>query len=1125
MLRSAVLGGLLAASTSVSVVAPTPALAAGPAVVATSASAQAFQYSAQDRVAYLPDGSLLVGYWQSSSPAGAYINHVTNPSTTPVSTNVQTIFGGDEVSIITSGNDIWIQVGSELDGLPKLEQVLHGVFLGGTSFSWPTLPQIIPGALTTGRQDPSLAWNGTDLIATWWDDTMGGNSDNIFYNWTADKSGATGWAVSAKAGKVSSGLVIKNGTTASAFAVKSGTATSATVAPASSIGYTVSSGSAPAVGEWFEFGTGTADAEVAQVTGVTGAAPNYVLAVSLTKPHAMGEVITTATVITYTAGVGGAPAVGDLYEFGSGLGTSETRTITAVAGSAPYILSVAALANSHGSGETDTTATRVTYAVTSGAAPAVGDSFQIGHGNNCPCNAELRTVTAVSGSGPYILSVAALSSSHPSNEEIRIEAKEFSATGTNSVQVAIRHSSRLNATIAVFGTRCQIWYRVLSDGNNPTTGWSNEALVDPNNDDCEGNFGGPQITIDESSGRIHVFKAVTSSNSPDWSGITYWNGILSGSAVSWSSRLIIDATGVTATDPPDVTGAIDSSGKVYIFWATSVTGGGIKFVTLSTPYTTPSAISTATTTGANPRFPHIPAQAPLTGGYVPLFYQSGTGPYNIILDTRFGDNVPPTVPAGLTAVLNASHGVNLAWSASTDNVGVTGYQIWRNGVVLTSVSGTTLAYADNSVSGFTTYTYAVDAFDAAGNHSAQSATATVTTGSAAPCQVPGVAATPASGAVVGSQVTLTATTSGCPNPLYEFWLKAPGGSWAVTQAYSASATFFWNTASPVGTYYYSVWVRDASSLAGYDNYLPGTPYMVTSTACSSVTASASPASPQVTGTAVSITATAAAGCSNPQYEFWIQPPGGSWTVAQAYAGTNAFNWNTTGATGTYHYSIWVRDAASSSPYDAYFPGAAYVLTATACSSVSASAAPPSPQLAGTTITITATAAAGCSSPQYEFWTQPPGGAWTVAQAYSPSATFSWNTTGLTAGNFHYSVWVRNAGSGASYDAYFPGTIYTLTSNACSGVSASASPPSTATSGTTVTITAAATGCPNARYEFWIQAPGGAWTIVQGYTASATFTWNTTGQTPGTYHYSVWVRDATSGAAYDAYFPGTAYNLT
>jgi hypothetical protein len=71
--------------------------------------------------------------------------------------------------------------------------------------------------------------------------------------------------------------------------------------------------------------------------------------------------------------------------------------------------------------------------------------------------------------------------------------------------------------------------------------------------------------------------------------------------------------------------------------------------------------------------------------------------------------------------------VNLTWAASTDNIGVTGYTIYRNGAVITTVSGTSLVYSDATVQPASTYQYSVGAFDQAGNHSAASALVSVTT--------------------------------------------------------------------------------------------------------------------------------------------------------------------------------------------------------------------------------------------------------------------------------------------------------------------------------------------------------------------------------------------------------------
>jgi cellulose 1,4-beta-cellobiosidase len=62
--------------------------------------------------------------------------------------------------------------------------------------------------------------------------------------------------------------------------------------------------------------------------------------------------------------------------------------------------------------------------------------------------------------------------------------------------------------------------------------------------------------------------------------------------------------------------------------------------------------------------------------------------------------------------------VNLSWNSATDNVGVAGYQIWRNGVVIGET--TVNSFVDRSISSGGTYTYHVDAYDAVGNVSGPS---------------------------------------------------------------------------------------------------------------------------------------------------------------------------------------------------------------------------------------------------------------------------------------------------------------------------------------------------------------------------------------------------------------------
>jgi fibronectin type 3 domain-containing protein len=92
------------------------------------------------------------------------------------------------------------------------------------------------------------------------------------------------------------------------------------------------------------------------------------------------------------------------------------------------------------------------------------------------------------------------------------------------------------------------------------------------------------------------------------------------------------------------------------------------------------------------------------------------------------DTTAPTAPANLTAQPVSGSQVDLQWTGSTDNVGVTGYRIYRGGAVVGTVPGDGLAYSDASdVKPSTSYSYTVTAVDAAGNESPRSNSVTVTT--------------------------------------------------------------------------------------------------------------------------------------------------------------------------------------------------------------------------------------------------------------------------------------------------------------------------------------------------------------------------------------------------------------
>lgn len=118
------------------------------------------------------------------------------------------------------------------------------------------------------------------------------------------------------------------------------------------------------------------------------------------------------------------------------------------------------------------------------------------------------------------------------------------------------------------------------------------------------------------------------------------------------------------------------------------------------------------------------------------------------------DTAAPSIPTDLVTTIISSSKIDLSWTASIDSVGVTGYDIYRGGVkVGTSVTN---LYSDSGLSASTTYSYTVDAYDAAGNISAQStATSAVTSPPASAQQPPQNPENPGNPQTLSSQKLIT----------------------------------------------------------------------------------------------------------------------------------------------------------------------------------------------------------------------------------------------------------------------------------------------------------------------------------------------------------------------------------
>ncbi len=119
------------------------------------------------------------------------------------------------------------------------------------------------------------------------------------------------------------------------------------------------------------------------------------------------------------------------------------------------------------------------------------------------------------------------------------------------------------------------------------------------------------------------------------------------------------------------------------------------------------------------------------------------------------DTTAPSVPTGLTGTGTSTSQISLSWTASSDNVAVAGYKIYRNGTQVGTSA--TASFQDSGLALSTSYTYTVSAYDAASNNSAQSASAVAST--LPDTTAPSVPTNLATQVVSSTQVNLTWTLS------------------------------------------------------------------------------------------------------------------------------------------------------------------------------------------------------------------------------------------------------------------------------------------------------------------------------------------------------------------------------
>ncbi len=143
-----------------------------------------------------------------------------------------------------------------------------------------------------------------------------------------------------------------------------------------------------------------------------------------------------------------------------------------------------------------------------------------------------------------------------------------------------------------------------------------------------------------------------------------------------------------------------------------------------------------TTNGSTTTYSDTGLSASSTYSYEVLATDAGgNSPFSNVATatTQAPDTQPPTAPTNLVSTAISNSQINLSWTASTDNVGVTGYLVYRENpgsssfVQVGTTNGSTTTYSDSGLAAGSTYSYEVQATDAAGNLSPFSNVATATT--------------------------------------------------------------------------------------------------------------------------------------------------------------------------------------------------------------------------------------------------------------------------------------------------------------------------------------------------------------------------------------------------------------
>ena len=462
------------------------------------------------------------------------------------------------------------------------------------------------------------------------------------------------------------------------------------------------------------------------------------------------------------------------------------------------------------------------------------------------------------------------------------------------------------------------------------------------------------------------------------------------------------------------------------------------------------------------------------------------------------DTQAPTVPSGLTATAGTNQ-VALAWSAASDNVGVTGYRVYRSfggGAYAQVAAPAGTSYTDTGLTNGTAYSYKLSAVDAATNQSAQSAAVSAMPADTQAPTVPGGLSATAGDTQVALSWTASSDIVGVTG--YRVYRSTGGGAYALVG--SPAGVSYTDTGLTNGTAYsYKVAAVDGSANASAQSAAASaTPVAPPDTQAPTVPAglTATPSSTQVallwTASSDNVAVTG--------YRVYRSVGGGAYSQIAAPAGTSYTDTGLTNGTA-YSYKVAAADAAAN-----------VSAQSAAVSGTPADTTPPSVPagLAATAGDTQVSLAWGASSDNvavtgYRVYRSVGGGAYVLIG--SPSTPF-YSDTGLT-NNTAYSYKVASIDGSANLSAQSAAASATPVAPAAGDTQAPTVPSGlTATGGTNQVALAWSASSDNVGvtgYRVYRSVGGGAYALIA---SPAGPSYTDTGLTNGTaYSYKVAAIDA------------------